>query len=147
MNGRLTAYWHRWRFQLSGFLLLLSLWYIYSALNPKFPAALPEQAIGPFTATPMPANDDAPYAHDGIFVKDFYIRLCDGCMDKIRTGYVNIGPQPLNVSDSINGILHGSRHFQEAHAVAPQQVGPDDKLWIRLQEWNGAIHQAAWELP
>ena len=138
--------WHRWRFRLNGFLLILPLWYIYLALTPEFPAAWPEKSVGPVSAIPMPADYDPPYAHEDIFVKDFYLHLCEGCMDKIRTAYLNIGTEPLPISERIEGVVHGNRFSQEAHAVSPPQIGPDDKLWMTVQDWSGRIHHAWWDL-
>ena len=146
MKSDMRTPWRRWRFRLNAFLLLLPAWYLYSAMYPHFPPAWPERQVGPFTATPTPQDEGPPYRYGDLYLKDFSVRLCDGCLGLIRAGYLNIGKEPLAVSEQTDGVLHGNLLLQEAHAVAPAHIGPGDNLWITLQEWNGRVHHSAWEI-
>lgn len=146
MSSHSRTFWQRWRFHLNGLLLILPFWYLYQSLNPAFPAAWPQQAVGPFTATPVPSDTDEPYEHDGALVKDFSVKLCAGCVEKIRQAYVSVGPQPAASPQGYEGILHGNNFGLHAHVPFPHQLQDDDLFWITLEEWNGERHHGAWSL-
>lgn len=139
--------WPRARYWLNAFVLIAPAWFFYDALTPVFPAAWPTQAAGPFTVTPTPHDEAGPYPHDGVFVKDFAFRFCDGCAPRIRMAYANAGPAALAEPDGEEGIVHGHGAMQEAHVPYPAQPGPADRLWLTVQEWDGTLHRVAWPLP
>jgi hypothetical protein len=146
MAATTRTFWQRWRFRLNGLLLVAPVWFFYDALTPVFPPAWPEQAIGPFTATPTPADGAPPYVHDGALVKDFSVRFCTGCVASIRTGHVSVGPAPVPAPDGYDGVLHGNAISQHVHVPFPAQASAADRLWISVQEWNGQVHSASWPL-
>ncbi len=138
--------WTRWKYLLNGFLIVAPFWFFYQAMTQTFPAEWPEQTIGPFTAAISPADDAPPYSHHGSYVKDFSVRFCTGCVDNIRVAYLHVGKQPAALADDLEGILHGGAVSQNAHAPYPLSLQPDDRLWLTVQEWNGAIHHTSWPL-
>jgi len=89
------SFWQRYRYYLSGIVLLFPLWYFYQALHPQFPAPWPSQQLGPFTIAPMPLNLKPPYIHHDQYLKDFYLAFQQGDVAQIRQGYVNLGPEAL----------------------------------------------------
>ena len=74
------------RYWLNALLLILPVVFIYQSFNPEFPASLPETQAGDFTLTAMPYDEDKPYQHDGLYVKDFLVMFQDGGVDEIRQG-------------------------------------------------------------
>ena len=98
----------------------------------------------------MPLNLEPPYAHHDEYVKDFYLSFNQGDISRIRQAYVNIGPAALplaQLQQGEEGILHGSRHGQHVHAIAPKTLSSKDKVWLTLQTWQGEVYIASWDLP
>lgn len=133
-------------YRLNALLLIVPLWFVYRTLVPEAAAEWPVRGIGPFTAAPMPADADPPYLHEDGYMKDFAVRLCSGCGERIRLAYLSVGERPAETRDGVDGILHGFGSLQHAHAPFPKQPGMRDKLWLTVQEWNGQLHHAAWPL-
>jgi len=46
-----------------------------------------------------------------------------------------------------DGIMHGSRHSQHVHAIAPASFTATDKMWVTIETWQGEQLTASWELP
>ena len=148
--ARLNKKQARKRYWLNAILLILPVWYIYKAFNPTFPDSLPVIDVGSYSLSAMPYNEDAPYQHDGIYVKDFLVLFQKGDVDNIRQAFVNIGKNPIAIADAEGhelGILHGSKYGKEVHALAQAALSADDKVWITLQTWDGEVYQGAWPLP
>ncbi len=145
-----SRFWQRHKFKLNGLVLLLPLWFLYDSLTPEFPPVWPAQQLGQFEIAPMPLDLKQPYAHHDQYVKDFYLSFSQGDIASIRQGYLNIGPVPLplpELQQDEEGILHGSRHGQHVHAIAPPQLAVTDKVWLTLQTWQGEVLTTSWPLP
>tara|TARA_R110002126_G_scaffold16500_3_gene65805 strand:+ start:391 stop:861 length:471 start_codon:yes stop_codon:yes gene_type:complete len=148
--ARSNTFWQRHKFKLNGLVLLLPLWFLYNSLTPEFPPAWPAQQLGQFEIAPMPLDLKPPYAHHDQYVKDFLLMFNQGDIASIRQGYLNIGPTPLPLAElqqHEEGILHGSRHGQHVHAIAPPQLDATDKVWLTLQTWQGELLTTSWALP
>ncbi|SNY49111.1 hypothetical protein SAMN06297280_1257 [Arsukibacterium tuosuense] len=144
------VFWQQHKFKLNGLVLLLPLWFLYDSLTPEFPPAWPAQQLGQFEIAPIPLDLKPPYAHHDEYVKDFYLSFTQGDIAAIRQGYLNIGPAPLPLAElqqGEEGILHGSRHGQHVHAIAPPQLTATDKVWLTLQTWQGELLTTSWQLP
>ena len=140
----------RSKFSLSGFILLLPFYFLYQSLNPEFPAVWQSQMAGNYEVSPMPFDMEQPYSHHGVFVKDFMLIFSKGEVKTIRQAYLNIGTEPLPLSEFQKyheGILHGSRHGQHVHALTNAQLVHSDKVWLTIENWQGEISQASWILP
>lgn len=151
MARRKNTFWNRNKFKLSGLILILPFYFLYEQLQPpEFPPVWDEKSVGPFTVAIQPMNDEAPYAHHDDWVKDFSAYVKEGKVSNIRQGYVNIGEKPIPLKtlqkDDV-GILHGSELLQHVHAIAPQNLEPEQRVWVTLQTWNGDVHTANWQLP
>lgn len=149
MARKKATLWQRSKYWLSGLLLILPAYFLYQQLNPSFPAAFEQHQVGPFHITPAPYNLDAPYAHHEEYVKDFMLLFAPGEIAKIRQGYVNIGTHPLpleQLQQGDSGIMHGSRHSQEAHAIAPAKLTPEQSLWVTIETWSGEVYVGQWPL-
>ncbi|SEH67233.1 hypothetical protein SAMN05660691_00803 [Rheinheimera pacifica] len=148
--ARSNSVWQRHKYKLNGLVLVLPFWFLYQSLTPEFPPAWPAQQVGQFEIAPMPLNLKPPYAHHDEYVKDFMLMFGQGDVSDIRQGYVNIGPAPLPIEElqqGDEGILHGSRHGQHVHAIAPKQFSATDKLWLTIETWQGEQLTSSWELP
>lgn len=128
----------------SALVIAAPVYFTWTGLNPVFPPALSQQDIGPFTATPTPADTLQPYARGSRHYKDFSLVFCEGCTDKIRTAHLNIGPAPLENPADDTGILHGSRFLQHVHAPAPHRINQEDRIWLSVQDWHGQRWYASW---
>lgn len=142
--------WHRNKFKLTGLLLILPFYFLYQSLNPVFPDAWQVKQIGEFEVSPMPYNLEKPYLHDGHFTKDFFITFSKGKVNGIRQAYFYINAEPLSLTvleKGDAGILHGSQHGQEVHAISPKIIKPHDKAWLTIQTWSGEQLETSWTLP
>ena len=144
--------WHRYKFLLSGLILILPVVFLYQSLNPVFPAALPEIKVGDYKVSPMPYDLNPPYQHDGVYVKDFSLTFNEGNIENIRQAYLNIGDQPVQIADIQQtehgeGFLHGSRHGQHAHAIAKPSINSKDSIWLTIENWDGQVLTARWDIP
>lgn len=150
MARRYNTFWQRNKFKLSGLVLILPFWFLYQSFQVDFPDTWEAQQLGPFEVTPMPLDLDAPYAHHDDYVKDFMLMFSQGEVADIRQGYLSIGPEPLplaKLEQDDQGILHGSRHGQHVHGIAPASLSANDKVWLTIQDWQGEVYVANWELP
>ena len=144
--------WNRYKFLLSGIVLLLPILFLYQSLNPVFPDALPDVTVGEYSIVPMPYDLDPAYQHDGVYVKDFLLTFTAGDIHNIRQGYLNIGQEPALISEiqkstGGEGFLHGSKHGQHVHAISKPQISTEDSIWLTIENWNGEILQARWSIP
>lgn len=144
------SFWHRNKYYLNALVLILPAWFYYQSQNPQFPDALPAQQLEEFTVVPMPYNEEPPYLHDGLFVKDFLLMFNKGDISAIRQAYLNIGPLALPLSqmqERAEGILHGSPHGQHVHALTSEKLQTGDKIWLTVERWDGQILTTSWSLP
>ena len=144
------TWWQRNKYLFNALILILPCIYIYQAWNPTFPDLWQEQTIGEFKIAPMPLNMDQPYSHHNEYVKDFFLAFNQGEISKIRQAYLNIGPQPLPLSELAKGdegIMHGTNHGQHAHAIASSTINKGDKLWVTIQTWQGEQLVQHWSIP
>ena len=141
--------WNRYKFKINSFVLVLSCYFLYQSLNPQFPDTWQAKQIGEFNITPMPYNLEAPYLHHGVYTKDFFLIFNKGQVKNIRQAYLNIGVQALTLEElqsDEHGILHGSQHGQEVHALSVKVLEPEHKLWLTIETWQGKQYITSWNL-
>lgn len=144
--------WHRYKYLLSSLVLILPVIFLYQSLNPIFPDALSEQSIGEYTVVPMPFDLEPAYQHDGVYVKDFLLTFKHGKISNIRQAFLNIGEVPIamdqvKTTSAEEGFLHGNRHGQHVHALAKQDITMNDSIWLTIENWDGEVLTARWNLP
>ncbi|MFT6835536.1 MAG: hypothetical protein ACJA0H_001576 [Francisellaceae bacterium] len=142
-------FWNRYKFKINGLVLILSCYFLYQSLFPKFPDSLETKKIGAFEVSAMPFNLGPPYLHDGVYTKDFFLTFSKGQIKDIRQAYLNLGKRPLPLSElqkGSEGILHGSQHGQEVHAIAPKLLEPEHKIWLTIEDWQGKQVVTSWNL-
>ncbi|WP_192021493.1 hypothetical protein [Shewanella sp. WPAGA9] len=145
-----NSMWDRYKYKVNGLVLILSCFFLYKNLFPQFPDAWSTKSIGSFEVTPMPYNLDSPYMHDGTYTKDFLLIFSQGEVADIRQAYFNIGAAPLSLTDMQDadaGILHGSQHGQEVHAIAPKVIQADHRAWLTIENWQGKLKTVSWAIP
>jgi len=150
MAARENTFYQRNKYKINGLVLLLPIYFLYQSLFPVFPDPLPSKRIGAYEVTPTPYNLEPPYQHDGHYTKDFMLTFSQGNIHNIRQAYLNIGKSalPLAVlSTGDEGILHGSQHGQEVHAIAPISFNSEHKIWLTIEDWQGQIYTTHWPLP
>jgi hypothetical protein len=142
-----TAQRRPFRYCLNALLLVAPAWFFYASLTPPpLPDPWDTQALGPWSLTPIPADDAPPYRHDGSLVKDFHFRICDGCGARMRTAIARVAMAAPELDASIEGIVHGHGDFLEAHVPWPEELTESHRLWVTSQDWSGATYHASWPL-
>jgi len=142
--------WNRYKYKINGLLIILPFYFLYQSLSPVFPDAWDTKTIGEFDVTPMPYNLEPPYLHHGSYTKDFMLTFSQGNIDHIRQAYLNIGREAIpltTLQKGDEGILHGSKHGQEVHAISPKKLKSADKVWLTIEDWKGQTIITSWELP
>lgn len=142
--------WRRYKYKISGIVLILPIYFLYHSLFPKFPDVWETKEIGVFKVSPMPFDLDPPYIHGGHYTKDFFITFGQGNVADIRQAYLNIGTDSLSLNElekGDEGILHGSQHGQEVHAIAPPVIKPEHKAWLTIETWKGEKLVIHWDIP
>ncbi|MFD2165908.1 hypothetical protein ACFSJY_06475 [Thalassotalea euphylliae] len=145
-----NTWWNRNKFKMSGLVIVLSAVFFYQSLNPKFPELWSAKVIGEYNVSPMPFNLKQPYLHHGVYTKDFFLIFNKGQVKNIRQAYLNIGTKALplaSLEQGEDGILHGSQHGQEVHAISPKVLSEKDKLWLTIENWNGEVLVTYWDIP
>lgn len=145
-----NSVWNRYKYKINGLTILLSVYFLYQSLNPQFPATWDARKLGSFEVQAMPYNLDPPYFHDGHYTKDFFLIFNKGDINDIRQAYLTIGRSaiPLSTLESGDGgILHGSQHGQEVHAITPKELRSDYKVWLTIEDWQGKQFVTHWDLP
>jgi len=142
--------WNRYKYKINGLIIILPFYFLYQSLSPEFPTAWNTQKIGSFEVTPTPFNAEPPYLHDGSYSKDFMLTFKQGNIAHIRQAYLNIGEEalPLTVLQTKSaGILHGSQYGQEVHAISPEVIKAEHKMWLTIENWQGKKLVTSWNLP
>lgn len=144
-----STFWQKNKFKFSGLVLILPFWFLYQSMNPVFPPALPKATVGPFEVTVSPLTEDGAYLHHGEWVKDYYLQLCVGCVEKIRQGFLVVSKQAPDfqqLSQGHSSVLHGTVHGLHVHASTPEKLQGGEKLWLLLEDWQGKRYQHSWDL-
>ncbi|WP_286234563.1 hypothetical protein [Thalassotalea sediminis] len=142
--------WNRYKYKINGVVILLAGYFLYTTLFPQFPDTWAAKKVGQFEVTPMPYNLDAPYFHDGVYTKDFFLMFNEGDVNSIKQAYLTIGEKALpleTLAAEDHGILHGSEHGQEVHGLAPKELTSNHRVWLTIQTWQGEILLTSWPLP
>ena len=142
--------WNNLKYKLNGLIIILPFYFLYQSLFPVFPDAWTTKAVGEFQVTPLPYNLEPPYLHHGSYTKDFMLTFSQGNINHIRQAYLNIGKSSLPLTSlqrGDEGILHGSKHGQEVHAISSKILSSEDKVWLTIEDWKGQVMKTSWELP
>ncbi len=144
-----TGAWKRWRFHLSGLLLILPLAYLPAYLAMQKPAArasLGQREIGPFQVGPWPvrlaeARAEAPKLHDGVYEKTFRL-ACPRCVNSLKAAYLRAG-KPRGDMRTSGVLFTRSPYRMDASLRVPENLDPDAELWLTLEGWDGSVHRLA----
>ncbi|MBA6296673.1 hypothetical protein [Colwellia sp. MB02u-9] len=145
-----NSLWQRHKYKISALVLILPVYFFYQSLSPEFPNPWAAQKMATFEIIPTPYDLEPPYLHDGHYTKDFMLTFSQGNIADIRQAYLNIGKESLPLTmlqAGDEGILHGSQHGLEVHAIAPAMIKPAHKLWLTIQSWHGKQMVMSWDLP
>lgn len=145
-----VARWRRWRFHLSGLLLVLPLAWLPHYLEESQPTArtgLGQRVAGQFDAGPWRVTlaewrNEPPRPHDGEYEKAFTLALCQQCIGQVKAAYLRIGKPRGDVRTS-GVLLSGSPYRMFGNLELADGLRPDAELWITLEGWDGSLHRAA----
>jgi hypothetical protein len=154
-SSRLAVWWRRWRFHLSALMLLVPI-----ASAPAFfhenalfdgKKGLGERQIGEITVGPWSVRmaefkliEPEAEGRAG-YTKTFVLALCPACVDAVKAAYLRVG-KPRNIRTA-GALFSGTPYRQTAEIRIPENAGADDVLWLTLEGWDGALHQATIPLP
>jgi hypothetical protein len=147
----LRAVWHKWRFHLNILLLLIPLGFM-----PKYFAdealmrgdsglgerEVGEIQVGPWSLRLAELRNAAPTL-DGPagYMKGFNAALCDACISQVKATYLRIGkPRSLRAAGV---IFFGAPYRMAASLPVPAKTAANAELWITMEGWDGAMHQAS----
>ncbi|MBM6550610.1 hypothetical protein [Marinomonas ostreistagni] len=154
-KGRKTdSRWFRWRFHLSGLLMLIPLVLapFYIELMSVFGGAsglgarhIGTQAAGPWQITLAEQFEQAPKL-DGPagYMKTFNAALCQTCAEQVKAVYLRLGkPRSLRTAGVIG---FGSPYHMSFSMPVPENTALDAELWLTLEGWDGSLQQVQWPL-
>ncbi len=138
--------WDRFKFLACVALLLVPAFFLPDYLarqdspTPFTPVKGAELTVGPFDLTLGETNAALPQAIIGGWMKSYDLQLCPDCIDRIKGAYLRVG-KPRNFRAA--GALFGGNPFKLAASVQmPPSTDQDSVLWLTVETWAGAIHQA-----
>ncbi|WP_425929951.1 thiamine pyrophosphate-binding protein [Pseudomonas sp. NyZ201] len=144
-------FWRKWRFHLNILLILIPLGFMprYFAETALFRGdrglgqrVVGDIQVGPWSLTLAELKERGPEL-DGAsgFMKSFNAELCEACARRVKATYLRIGkPRSLRAAGV---IFFGSAHRLGASLPVPKNTPVDAQLWITMEGWDGAVHQAA----
>ena len=147
----LSRFWHKWRFHINVLLLLVPLGfmpeYFADAALSRGDTGLGERDIGEVTVGPWSLrlaelHKEAPQL-DGPagYMKSFNAALCARCREQVKATYLRIGkPRSLRAAGV---IFVGTPYRMSAMLPIPARTRADAELWITMEGWDGAMHQAS----
>jgi hypothetical protein len=149
--SRLSVFWHKWRFHLNVLLLLIPLGFM-----PKYFAdealmrgdsglgerEVGEVRVGPWSLRLAELRNSAPMLEGPAgYMKGFNTALCEACIGQVKATYLRIGkPRSLRAAGV---IFFGAPYRMGASLPIPEKTTADAELWITMEGWDGAMHQAS----
>jgi len=147
----LNRLWLKWRFHLNILLILLPLGFMpkYFADQALFKGEVglgereaAEVMVGPWSLRLAEFRAEPPRLEGPAgYFKSFSAALCRACITEVKATYLRIG-QPRSLRTA-GGIFFGSVHNMGASVPIPAKTRPDAELWITVEGWDGAMHQAS----
>ena len=145
------SFWYRWRYRLSGLLLiipLLSLPSYFDRLELNRGAKglgereIGEYVVGPWSVRLAEWRLQEPFLDgDAGYLKTFSLAVCPTCVDEVKAAYVRVGkPRSLRAA---GGLFFGTPYRQLANLPIPDRTTVDSEIWITLEGWDGSVHQVA----
>lgn len=149
-TSSLSRFWHKWRFHINVLLLLIPLGFMpkYFAEQALFRGDkglgerdIGQVQVGPWSLRLAEASKNAPSPFNAGFMKSFNASLCTECVDRVKATYLRIGkPRSLRAAGV---IFFGPGYRMGAFMQIPETTDPDAELWITMEGWDGAVHQAS----
>ncbi|BAP44503.1 thiamine pyrophosphate-binding protein [Pseudomonas sp. LJDD11] len=147
----LSRLWHKWRFHINVLLILIPLGfmpkYFADAALFRGDAGLGQRDIGqvqvgPWSLRLAELRDEAPRLDAPVgYMKSFNAALCTECAEQVKATYLRIGkPRSLRTAGA---IFFGPAYRMGAFMQIPENSPLDAELWITMEGWDGAVHQAS----
>ncbi|MBT2375433.1 thiamine pyrophosphate-binding protein [Pseudomonas fluorescens] len=146
----LRALWLKWRFHINILLLLVPLGFMpkYFADAALFRGdsglgerEIGEVQVGPWSLKLAELRNEAPRPDPAGYMKAFNAALCAACGDQVKATYLRIGkPRSLRAAGV---IFFGTPYRMGAVLPIPERTPADAELWITMEGWDGAMHQAS----
>lgn len=150
-TSALRRFWLKWRFHINILLLLVPLGFMpkYFADAALFRGdsglgerEIGEVQVGPWSLKLAELRNEAPRL-DGPagYMKSFNAALCATCGEHVKATYLRIGkPRSLRAAGV---IFFGSPYRMGTTLPIPPRTPSDAQLWITMEGWDGAMHQAS----
>jgi hypothetical protein len=148
--SRGTSLWQRWRFHFSALVLIVPVVFtpVFFQENALFDGKkglgqrdIGEIAVGPWSVRLAEFKLVEPDAEGRAgYAKEFVLALCPACVDQVKAAYLRVG-KPRNTR-TVGALFSGTPYRQTAEIRIPDRTTADDELWLTLEGWDGALHQA-----
>lgn len=151
---RNQSLWFRWRFHLSGLLILIPLiltpFYIelmavFRGDNGLGSHVIGAQSVGPWEVTLAEQFETPPRMNGPAgYMKVFNAALCEACITEVKAVYLRIGkPRSLRTAGALG---FGSPYRLMLGIPVPENTQLDADLWLTVEGWDGSVHHATWPL-
>lgn len=145
MDERWHRLWHRGKFHLSALVLLVPLPFIPAQFGGATVFDPPEiertVTAGPYTVR-LVTSTAAPHREPtGDVMKEYTVRVESGGIGTIRGVFLRVG-KPRSVR-TLGALAEGNPYAWEAEVTIPPALSGDEDLWLTVESWDGALHQAA----
>ncbi|MBJ7551218.1 hypothetical protein [Marinomonas ostreistagni] len=149
-----SSLWFRWRFHLSGLLILIpivltpsyiELMSIFGGANGLGERTVGSRQVGPWTITLAEQFEAGPIL-DGPagYMKTFNAALCQECAEDVKAVYIRLG-KPRNLRTA--GVIgFGSPYHMSFTMPVAENTSTEQLVWLTLEGWDGALHQTQWTL-
>ncbi|GAB2603232.1 thiamine pyrophosphate-binding protein [Nitrincola alkalisediminis] len=148
------SFWFRWRFHLSGLLLILPMvampFYFDDLAMSRGEKGLGERDLGQHQVGPWQIQlaewDTNPPWRDGVasYMKTFSLSLCETCIPEVKAAYMRIG-KPRNLRTA-GAISFGTPYRQFISVPITDSATADADIWLTLEGWDGSVHQISMPL-
>lgn len=149
--SRASLFWSKWRLHINIFLLLIPLGFmpkyfadasLFRGDNGLGEREIGDIQVGPWSLRLAELRNEAPrLTGPAGYMKGFNAALCERCRDQVKATYLRIGkPRSLRAAGA---IFFGTPYRMGASLPVPEKTRPDAELWITMEGWDGAMHQAS----
>jgi len=150
-SSSISTWWYRWRYRLSALLLVipvvtLTTYFdrlaLFAGAKGLGEREIGEVVVGPWSVRMAEWQVQEPFNDgDAGHIKVFSIAVCEACVSQVKAAYVRVGkPRSLRAA---GGLFFGTPYLQQASVRIPDSADANAELWITLEGWDGAVHQAA----
>lgn len=138
-------FWQRYKFHLSGLMMLVPLPFLPEYLTDK-PIFEPAEIHRPVKAGPyemvLVSHDEPPHLEPtGEMSMEFHLQIAGTDIDSIRATFLRVDkPRNLRVAGALG---FGNPYERGFEVLMPPQLSGQEELWLSVESWDGTVHQTS----